>query len=143
MLASTLCDAATVLAEAARATPSEARAYHPAGMADAAGFVAMDTNELLVHTNDILDGIDPGSHLPSTSPFSSSTDSSRGGPGGPARGGAGVGQRTGRPARSRQPGAPPGCGTAHLWRSGTGRSRPGTQRSTGPQAGREGALVAS
>ena len=63
MLASTLCDAATVLAEAARATPSEARAYHPAGMADAAGFVAMDTNELLVHTNDILDGIDPGSHL--------------------------------------------------------------------------------
>jgi hypothetical protein len=60
MLVSTLYDAATVLAEVARATPPEARAYHPAGMADAAGFVAMETDELLVHTNDILEGIDSG-----------------------------------------------------------------------------------
>ena len=60
MLVSTLYDAATVLAEVARATPPEARAYHPAGMADAAGFVAMETDELLVHTHDIFEGTDSG-----------------------------------------------------------------------------------
>jgi len=97
MLVSTLYDAATVLAEVARATPPEARAYHPAGTADAAGFVAMETDELLVHTHDILEGIDnglePSEHLALLVL-----------PGGPALGGAAVGQRTARPGRSRQPG---------------------------------------
>jgi hypothetical protein len=45
---------ATVLAEVARAAPSGARAFHPAGMADASGFVAMGIDELLVHTHDIV-----------------------------------------------------------------------------------------
>jgi len=46
-----------ILAEVARATPPEARAYHPAGMADASGFVAMGMDELLVHTHDIATGL--------------------------------------------------------------------------------------
>lgn len=45
---------AVVLAEVARAAPADARAFHPAGMADASGFVAMGMDELLVHTHDIV-----------------------------------------------------------------------------------------
>ena len=48
---------ARVLAEVARAAPSSARAYHPAGAADPSGFVAMEMDELLVHTADITTGL--------------------------------------------------------------------------------------
>ena len=56
MLVSTLYDSAVVLGEVARAAPPEARAYHPAGMADPSRFVAMEADELLVHTSDIVEG---------------------------------------------------------------------------------------
>jgi hypothetical protein len=47
-----------VLADVARAAPAEARAFHPAGMADASGWVAMGIDELLVHTYDICCGLE-------------------------------------------------------------------------------------
>jgi hypothetical protein len=46
-----------VLAEVARAAPPDARAFHPAGMADASGWVAMGMDELLIHTGDITDSL--------------------------------------------------------------------------------------
>jgi hypothetical protein len=49
--------AAHVLADVARATPVDARGFHPAGMADASGFIAMACTEWLVHTSDILTGL--------------------------------------------------------------------------------------
>lgn len=49
---------ARVLADIARYAPPEARAFHPAGMADATGFIAMGMDELLVHTHDIAEGLD-------------------------------------------------------------------------------------
>lgn len=55
---------ALVLAEVARAAPAEARAFHPAGMADATGFVAMGMDELLVHTNDIDTALGGGFEAP-------------------------------------------------------------------------------
>jgi len=48
---------ARVLAEVARAAPPTTRAYHPAGMADTGGFVAMGMDELLLHTDDIVSGL--------------------------------------------------------------------------------------
>ena len=48
---------ARVLAEVARAAPPSTRAYHPAGMSDPGGFVAMGMDELLVHTGDIATGL--------------------------------------------------------------------------------------
>jgi hypothetical protein len=48
---------AAVLAEVARAAPEGARAFHPAGRADACGFVAMGCTEILVHTADIARGL--------------------------------------------------------------------------------------
>jgi hypothetical protein len=42
-----------VLADVARAAPSDARAFHPAGSADPSGWIAMGMDELLVHTGDI------------------------------------------------------------------------------------------
>jgi hypothetical protein len=48
---------AAVLADVARAAPPGARALHPAGLADAEGFVAMGCDELLVHTGDIASGL--------------------------------------------------------------------------------------
>jgi uncharacterized protein (TIGR03083 family) len=48
---------ARILAEVARAAPASTRAYHPAGMADPSGFVAMLMDELLVHTADIATGL--------------------------------------------------------------------------------------
>lgn len=48
---------AAVLAEVARAAPLEARGYHAAGMADAEGFLAMGCVELLIHTDDIAQGL--------------------------------------------------------------------------------------
>ncbi len=48
---------AKILADVARAAPPDARGFHPAGMADASGFVAMACTEWLVHTDDILAGL--------------------------------------------------------------------------------------
>lgn len=44
---------AVILAEVARAAPAHVRAYHPAGMADASGFIAMMGDEFVIHTHDI------------------------------------------------------------------------------------------
>jgi hypothetical protein len=49
--------AAAVLGAVARASGPGARAYHPAGMADAEGFLAMGCDELLVHTGDVAAGL--------------------------------------------------------------------------------------
>ena len=46
-----------VLAEVARAAPATARAFHPAGMADPSGWIAMGMDELLIHTSDIATGL--------------------------------------------------------------------------------------
>ena len=54
----TLRTSMTVLAEVARAAPADARAFHPAGMADVSGWVAMAMDELVVHTSDIATGLD-------------------------------------------------------------------------------------
>ena len=48
---------ATILARVASATPPNERGFHPAGMADAQGFVALSSNELLLHTHDIATGL--------------------------------------------------------------------------------------
>jgi hypothetical protein len=47
---------ASVLARVSEAS-RDVRAYHPPGMADATGFVAMGCDEILVHTNDICAGL--------------------------------------------------------------------------------------
>jgi uncharacterized protein (TIGR03083 family) len=44
---------AMILAAIARATPAEARGWHPSGMADASGFAAISSVEMLIHTADI------------------------------------------------------------------------------------------
>ena len=49
--------AAAVLAELARAAGPEIRAFHPAGMADGSGFVAMGCVEIVIHTADIAEGL--------------------------------------------------------------------------------------
>jgi len=56
--------AAAVLAEVAAAAPTGARGYHPAGMADAEGFLAMGCVETLVHTYDIASGLDRAARPP-------------------------------------------------------------------------------
>lgn len=48
---------AAVLAEVAKAAPSDTRAFHPRGWADASGFAAMGCDEILIHTADIVDGL--------------------------------------------------------------------------------------
>lgn len=48
---------AVILAEVVRAAPPTARAFHPAGMADPSGWVAMGMDELLVHTHDVAVGL--------------------------------------------------------------------------------------
>ncbi|MDQ3045303.1 MAG: hypothetical protein M3R06_09190 [Chloroflexota bacterium] len=50
--------AAAVLAAVVTAAPAGARAFHPAGMADVTGFLAMGCTEILVHTHDIAHGLD-------------------------------------------------------------------------------------
>lgn len=47
---------AAVLMRIAEATPLGARAFHPSGLSDAHGFLAMGCSELLTHTDDILHG---------------------------------------------------------------------------------------
>jgi uncharacterized protein (TIGR03083 family) len=48
---------AAVLAEVARAAPAGTRAFHPAGMADVEGFIAMGCEEILIHADDIAAGL--------------------------------------------------------------------------------------
>lgn len=47
-----------LLATTARATPDAVRAYHPYGLADPEGFVAMGVAEVLLHSHDIAQGLD-------------------------------------------------------------------------------------
>jgi hypothetical protein len=49
--------AAATLAETTRDAPGDARGFHPAGMADAEGFLAMGCDEVLVHTYDVATGL--------------------------------------------------------------------------------------
>jgi DinB superfamily len=49
--------AAHTLAEIAKAAPASARGFHPAGLSDAEGFVAMAIDELVIHTHDIASGL--------------------------------------------------------------------------------------
>lgn len=49
--------AAVILARLAAAAPPDARGFHPAGMADPQGFVAMGCDEILIHTHDIASGL--------------------------------------------------------------------------------------
>ena len=49
--------AAAVLAELARAAPPGTRAFHPAGMADVTGWLGMACEEVLLHTDDIAQGL--------------------------------------------------------------------------------------
>jgi hypothetical protein len=46
-----------VLAEVVRSAPGDARAFHPAGTADATGWAAMAIDELVIHTHDIVAGL--------------------------------------------------------------------------------------
>jgi hypothetical protein len=55
-----LAASAGLLAAVVRVTPPEARAYHPAGSADPAGFAAMAVVDTLVHTHDVLAGLGLG-----------------------------------------------------------------------------------
>lgn len=48
---------AAILAGVADAAPLGARGFHPAGMADPSGFLAMGCDEILVHTHDIAAGL--------------------------------------------------------------------------------------
>lgn len=48
---------ATILTRIAEATPLGARAFHPSGLSDAQGFLAVGCSELLTHTDDILQGL--------------------------------------------------------------------------------------
>jgi hypothetical protein len=53
-----LVDAATaVLADVARAAPEGMRAFHPAGMADVSGWIGLGCEEILLHTDDIAQGL--------------------------------------------------------------------------------------
>jgi len=48
---------AAVLAAVARGSAPDVRAFHPAGMADPEGFLAMGCDEIIVHTGDIATGL--------------------------------------------------------------------------------------
>ena len=56
-LLTTVETAAAILAAVVRAAPAGTRAFHPAGMADPEGFVAMGCEEILIHTDDIAQGL--------------------------------------------------------------------------------------
>jgi hypothetical protein len=49
--------AAAILVDVVRAAPPGARGWHDAGMADASGFIAMGCEEILVHADDIAQGL--------------------------------------------------------------------------------------
>lgn len=49
--------AAAILGEVARAAPAGTRAFHPAGMTDPEGFLALGCEEILIHTDDIAVGL--------------------------------------------------------------------------------------
>ncbi|MGH9139232.1 MAG: maleylpyruvate isomerase N-terminal domain-containing protein [Acidimicrobiales bacterium] len=49
--------AAATLAQVTRAAPPSARGYHPAGLADGCGFLAMACDEILVHCWDAARGL--------------------------------------------------------------------------------------
>jgi hypothetical protein len=49
--------AATVLADLTRAAPAGTRAFHPAGLADVSGWIGMGCEEILLHTDDIAQGL--------------------------------------------------------------------------------------
>jgi hypothetical protein len=49
--------AAAIVAEVARAAPPGTRAFHPAGMADVSGWLALACEEILLHTDDIARGL--------------------------------------------------------------------------------------
>lgn len=55
-LLSILESRAVVLAEVVKAAPPEARGFHRSGAADPAGFAAMGSSEVLIHTDDIARG---------------------------------------------------------------------------------------
>jgi hypothetical protein len=48
---------AAILAAVATAAPPDARAYHPAGLADPEGFLGMGADETLIHAWDIAQGL--------------------------------------------------------------------------------------
>jgi SAM-dependent methyltransferase len=48
---------AAALAEIVKAAPPEARGFHVLGRADASGFIAMGCTEILIHTDDIAQGL--------------------------------------------------------------------------------------
>lgn len=52
-LISTAHGEALLLSEVARSAPAGAQGYHPAGMADVEGFLAMAMDEQLIHSSDI------------------------------------------------------------------------------------------
>lgn len=56
-LLESVASAAAVLAAVAQGVPAGTRGYHPAGMADAEGFLAMGCDEILIHTDDIARGL--------------------------------------------------------------------------------------
>jgi hypothetical protein len=56
-LLATVWGAAAVLSEVARAAPPGTRAFHPAGMADVSGWIGMGCAEILIHTDDIAQGL--------------------------------------------------------------------------------------
>jgi uncharacterized protein (TIGR03083 family) len=49
--------AAAILADVVRAAPPGTRGFHPAGLADATGFIAMGCTEIMVHTADVAAGL--------------------------------------------------------------------------------------
>lgn len=55
---------AEVLAEVGRAAPAGTRAFHPAGMADLSGWMALGCEEILLHTDDIAQGLGLVFHPP-------------------------------------------------------------------------------
>lgn len=56
-LLATVGVAAAIFADVARAAPEGTRAFHPAGMADVSGWIALAGEEILLHTNDIAQGL--------------------------------------------------------------------------------------
>lgn len=56
-LVDALVSSGYILALVAEGTPPGGRAYHPLGMADTTGFLAMGCDEILIHSYDIYSGL--------------------------------------------------------------------------------------